>query len=119
MDSFKSIAVSVRRPDSKAHRPQPSLVVVESAPQKGGKDVSPARLLNTQGLNRTLGAPMHRYAIGERVKMLNGGRHPGSAAGTCTVVRHLPYERDELQYRVRAETETCERIVTESFLERL
>jgi len=58
----------------------------------------------------------HRYAVGEHVQMLSGGLHSNRPAGPCVVVRLLPFEGSELQYRVQSQGENCERIVSETNL---
>lgn len=58
----------------------------------------------------------HRYTVGENVQMLSGGLHSNRPAGPCVVVRLLPFEGGELQYRVQSKGETCERIVSETNL---
>ena len=58
----------------------------------------------------------HRYAVGEQVQMLSGGLHSNRPAGPCVVVRLLPFEGGELQYRVQSKGENCERIVSETNL---
>lgn len=63
--------------------------------------------------------PAHRYHIGERLRMRNGGYSVARAAAYCKVVLLLPYEgRGALLYRVRSETESFERIVAEADLSR-
>ena len=64
-------------------------------------------------------APAHRYRIGERLRMGNGGYSVARAAAFCKVVALLPYEgHGSLLYRVRSETEAFERVVAEADLSR-
>ena len=61
----------------------------------------------------------HRYRIGERLRMGNGGYSVARAAAFCKVVALLPYEgHGSLLYRVRSETEAFERVVAEADLSR-
>lgn len=63
--------------------------------------------------------PAHRYRIGERLRMGNGGYSVARAAAFCKVVALLPYEgHGSLLYRVRSETEAFERVVAEADLSR-
>jgi hypothetical protein len=63
--------------------------------------------------------PGHRYRVGERLRMANGGRAFARAEAYCRVVSRLPYEgHGPLLYRVRSETEQFERVVAEIDLSR-
>jgi hypothetical protein len=63
--------------------------------------------------------PTHRYRVGERLMMTNGGRTFSRVAAGCIVVARLPHEgRGHLLYRVRSETEQYERVVAEMDLSR-
>lgn len=55
----------------------------------------------------------HRYAIGERLAMSQGGRDISRVASICVVVALLPHESGPRLYRVRSESEGFERIVNE------
>jgi hypothetical protein len=64
-------------------------------------------------------APTHRYHLGERLRMGNGGYSIARAASFCKVTALLPYEgKGSLLYRVRSETEQFERVVAEADLSR-
>ena len=60
--------------------------------------------------------PAHRFHIGDRLSMANGGRTIARVASVCRVVSLLPDEGGPLRYRVRSENEGFERIVDESDL---
>lgn len=61
----------------------------------------------------------HRFHIGERLRMTNGGRTFSRIASSCVVVARLPYEgHGHLYYRVRSDTEQYERVVAEMDLSR-
>jgi len=63
--------------------------------------------------------PAHRYRIGERLRMSNGGYSVARAGSFCKVTALLPYEgHGSLLYRVRSETEQFERVVAEADLSR-
>lgn len=59
----------------------------------------------------------HKYAIGQTVHYTSGmiGRHGGS--GNYQVVRLLPYEGGDFQYRIKSVGETYERVAKESQLD--
>jgi hypothetical protein len=66
-----------------------------------------------------LAQPSHRYRVGERLKMTNGGYSVARAGSFCKVMSLLPYEgHGALLYRVRSETEQFERVVAEADLSR-
>jgi len=63
--------------------------------------------------------PAHRFHIGERMRMSNGGYSVARIAAFCKVLALLPYEgRGPLLYRVRSDNESHERIVAEADLTR-
>lgn len=63
--------------------------------------------------------PVHRYRVGEKLRMTGGGQSVQRVASLCKVVFLLPYEgRGALLYRVRSDTESFERIVSEADLAR-
>jgi hypothetical protein len=111
LDKIKSIAVPVTR---------------RSAPKKLRRAGHP-QLQPDEGVGGQIGesrrqrpgataAPSHRYHVGQRLRMLGGGRYWGRLDGTCRVVALLPHESGVFQYRVRSETENFERVVAESDL---
>ena len=59
----------------------------------------------------------HKYSIGQTVYYTSGmiGRHGGS--GNYEVVRLLPYEGGDFQYRIKNVSESYERVAKESQLE--
>ena len=59
----------------------------------------------------------HKYTLGQTVSYTPGmfGRNNGS--GTYRVVRLLPYDGGEFQYRIKSLGETYERVARESQLE--
>jgi len=66
-----------------------------------------------------LAQPAHRFHVGERLRMGNGGYSVARAAAFCKVVSLLPYEgQGMLLYRVRSDAEAFERVVSEADLSR-
>ena len=115
MPPLKSIAIPIKKPS--AHR------------SKGKK---PALRIDTQAEPAAMfehrrpappppvmAQPAHRFRVGERLLMANGGRTLSRVSSSCVVVARLPYEgRGSLLYRVRSETEQFERVVPEMDLSR-
>lgn len=67
----------------------------------------------------TTAQPVHRFHVGEKLRLAGGGRAIARGEGSCKVVSLLPYEgRGILLYRVRSETESYERVVAEIDLSR-
>ena len=112
MPSLKDIAVPS---NPGARRGKRAVAVVES--DVDVLDGPPSQL--KRPLRAIAPAPMHRYRIGERLRMGNGGYSVARAAAFCKVVALLPYEgHGSLLYRVRSETEAFERVVAEADLSR-
>ena len=61
---------------------------------------------------------LHKFRIGESVHFTSGMAGRGGASGVYEVVRLLPTEGDEQQYRIKSATEPHERLVKESQLNR-
>lgn len=60
----------------------------------------------------------HKFRIGDSVHFTSGMFGRGGAAGVYEVVRLLPTEGDEQQYRIKSATEPHERVAKQSQLER-
>ncbi len=58
----------------------------------------------------------HKFDVGERVSFLPGSGSLQHLGGSYTVVRRLPSENRDWQYRVKSDRDAHERIVTESQL---
>ncbi len=110
MASLKTIAVPIknRRNKAAAAAARVEREVEDSAPAEVRRPATP-----------TLAQPTHRYEVGERLRMANGGRSFARAEAYCIVVSRLPFEgRGALLYRVQSETEQYERVVAEIDLSR-
>lgn len=115
MPGFKGIAVP----------PNPSTRLGQ---RRAAARVVDAEIIDTDGqpspaLRRVLrpaqAAVTHRYGLGERLRMRNGGNILSRAAAECTVKALLPYEgRGAPLYRVQSDTEQFERVVNEGDLSR-
>lgn len=59
----------------------------------------------------------HKFSIGQRVNYNPaGGLHESHVRGSYTIVRQLPSENRDWQYRVKSDRDQHERIVLESQL---
>jgi hypothetical protein len=60
----------------------------------------------------------HKFRIGDNVHIIAGLLGRGDATGVYQVVRVLPTEGDEQQYRIKSASEPHERVAKQSQLER-
>ncbi len=60
----------------------------------------------------------HKYALGQTVRYIAGPLNRGPASGTFKVVKLLPLDGDEHQYRIKCTDEAFERVAKESQLDR-
>lgn len=60
----------------------------------------------------------HKYAVGQTVKFIAGPITRVNGAGTFKVVKLLPPDGDEHQYRIKSTGEAFERVAKESQLDR-
>lgn len=59
----------------------------------------------------------HEFSRGDRVEWRSGATPPNARRGRYEVVRQMPENASgELQYRIRSEIETADRIVSEAQL---
>jgi hypothetical protein len=60
----------------------------------------------------------HKYSIGQNVRYIAGPFSRIGASGSFKIVRLLPSEGDEQQYRIKSAGEAFERVAKESQLDR-
>ncbi len=60
----------------------------------------------------------HKYSIGQNVRYTSGPFGRFGASGSFKIVRLLPPEGDEQQYRIKSAAEAFERVAKESQLDR-
>jgi hypothetical protein len=68
-----------------------------------------------------MGVPLlkaHKYSIGQHVRYTAGPFSRVGSSGSFTVVKLLPVEGDEHQYRIKSNGEAFERVAKESQLDR-
>jgi hypothetical protein len=58
----------------------------------------------------------HKYSVGETVYFIASNVSRPAASGTYKVVRLLPTEGEDCQYRIKSSTEAFERVAKESRL---
>jgi hypothetical protein len=61
-------------------------------------------------------ALMHKYPVGATVYFTASNVSRPAASGTYEVIRQLPSEGDDCQYRIKSSTEAFERVARESQL---
>jgi hypothetical protein len=74
-----------------------------------------ARLLRNR--KRPEGLIVHKYKVGESVHYTSNVMRRFGATGNFRIVKLLPLEGDELQYRIKSATEPHERVAKESQLD--
>ena len=83
------------------------------------------RVLNRPALSGTVGAAgvlrmeralTHKYAVGATVYFTASNIARPAASGTYEVIRLLPTEGDDCQYRIKSANEAFERVAKESQL---
>lgn len=60
----------------------------------------------------------HKYALGQTVRYIAGPLNRGAASGTFKIVKLMPPDGDEHQYRIKSTDEAFERVAKESQLDR-
>jgi hypothetical protein len=131
----KKASKSARRPVGKVARPSALAIRAPSiAPKSGLKSGLKAGLkssLKSAKMMRTSSPPVqplsaseitlktHRYQIGETVYYTSPTFGRAAATGTYTVIKLLPPESDDYQYRIKSSVEAFERVAKESQLDRV
>jgi len=81
-----------------------------------------AAVPKTNGQSRTRGEwcllKTHKYSVGQAVRYTAGPFGRFGASGSFKVVKLLPLEGDEHQYRIKSAGEAFERVAKESQLDR-
>ena len=121
----KKAAKSARRPVGKSARPSAATAI--RAPSIAPKSArKPA-----DTIIRTPSPPMqpvaahdirimaHKYQVGETVYFTSPTFGRAAASGSYTVVKLLPSEGDDYQYRIKSSGEAFERVAKESQLDRV
>ena len=116
MPPLKTIAIPT---SAGAKRGKRAAVALSAATDPAPHDDLPSGSLLRRPARPVQVQPTHRYRVGEKLRMANGGYTLARAGASCKVVSALPYEgRGPLLYRVRSDTEAFERVVSEADLTR-
>ena len=122
---LKKSAKSARRPVGKAARPSAATAIraPSIAPKLALK--SAAKMIRTPSppvqpvATHEISIKSHKYQIGEAVYYTSPTFGRAAATGSYTVVKLLPSEGDDYQYRIKSSGEAFERVAKESQLDRV
>lgn len=115
-DSTKKASKSARLPVGKVTRPVRTTLSVSPA--------KPAKMIRTSsppmqpGATAEIPVRSHKYQVGETVYYTSPTFGRAAATGSYTVVKLLPSEGDDYQYRIKSSGEAFERVAKESQLDR-
>jgi len=127
----KKASKSARRPVGKVARPSALAIRAPSIAPKSGLKAGLKSSLKSAKMMRTSSPPVqplsaseitlktHRYQIGEIVYYTSPTFGRAAATGTYTVIKLLPPESDDYQYRIKSSVEAFERVAKESQLDRV
>ena len=118
--TVKKVSKTGRRPAGKAARSAPATA----------KRVAPAIAPAAPAMIRTASPPVqpvqpdvpvraHKYKVGEAVYYTSPTFGRAAATGSYTVVKLLPSEGDDYQYRIKSTGEAFERVAKESQLDKV
>jgi hypothetical protein len=85
---------------------------------QGGANGASERRSGVSGMPEDTVLSPHRFRIGDSVHFTSGMLGRGGVHGVYEVVRLLPTDGDEQQYRIKSMTEPHERVAKQSQLER-
>ena len=118
---MKKASKSARRPVSKATRPNAATAI--RAPSIAPK--SAAKIIRTPSppvqpvVADDIKIMAHKYQVGETVYFTSPTFGRAAATGSYTVLKLLPSEGDDYQYRIKSSGEAFERVAKESQLDRV
>jgi hypothetical protein len=122
---MKKPSKSARRPVGKATRPTSATAI--RAPSIAPKSAlkSAAKMIRTPSppvqpvAGHEITIMAHKYRVGETVYYTSPTFGRAAATGSYTVVKLLPSEGDDYQYRIKSSGEAFERVAKESQLDRI
>ena len=122
---MKKAPKSARRPVGKAARPNGASAIraPSIAPKLALK--SSAKMIRTQSppvqpvSAHDIKIMAHKYQVGETVYFTSPTFGRAAATGSYTVIKLLPSEGDDYQYRIKSSGEAFERVAKESQLDRV
>lgn len=117
----KKASKSARRPVGKAARPSSAAAIraPSIAPQSAGKMMHTHSPPVQPVVGSEIRIMAHKYRVGETVYYTSPTFGRAAASGSYTVVKLLPSEGDDYQYRIKSSGEAFERVAKESQLDRL
>jgi hypothetical protein len=131
----KKVSKSARRPVGKVARPSALAIRAPSITPKSGLKSGLKSALKSSHKSakmlRTMSPPVqpmaaseitiktHRYQVGEVVYFTSPSFGRAASTGTYTVIKLLPSESDDYQYRIKSSGEAFERVAKESQLDRV
>lgn len=119
--STKKAAKSARRSVAKSGKTTAHAIIVARAPSAMRK---PGKMIRTVSppvqpmAAHELPVRNHKYRVGETVYYTSPSFGRTAASGSYTVVKLLPSEGDDNQYRIKSSGEAFERVAKESQLDR-
>ncbi len=95
-----------------------------AAAAKAAAAVAPAKIVRTvsppvQPVAPDIVIKSHKYQVGEAVYFTSPSFGRAAATGSYTVVKLLPSDTDDYQYRIKSSGEAFERVAKESQLEKM
>jgi hypothetical protein len=117
----KKASKSARRPVGKAARASSATTIraPSIAPKSAAKMVrTPSPPVQPMG-GSEIHIMAHKYRVGETVYYTSPTFGRAAASGSYTVVKLLPSEGDDYQYRIKSSGEAFERVAKESQLDRV
>jgi hypothetical protein len=117
----KKASKSARRPVGKTARPHAATAIraPSIAPKSAAKMIrTPSPPVQPVAAHEIRVMP-HKYQVGETVYFTSPTFGRAAATGSYTVVKLLPSESDDYQYRIKSSGEAFERVAKESQLDRV
>jgi hypothetical protein len=74
------------------------------------------RMAGTPGTGMEATMQTHKYRVGQTVDFFPARKGTGPGSSRCEILRLLPLEGEDPQYRVKCQTEGFERVLRESQL---
>jgi hypothetical protein len=113
----KKVSKSARHPVGKATRP-PRATTPAASPAKTTKMIRTSSPPMQPVATHEIPVRSHKYQVGETVYYTSPTFGRSAATGSYTVVKLLPSDGDDYQYRIKSSGEAFERVAKESQLDR-
>jgi hypothetical protein len=122
--TLKKVTKSARRTVAKPRKVAARASSASSAARAPSAARKPAIIRTVSPPMQPIAAPdlpvrAHRYRVGETVYYTSPTFGRAAATGSYTVVKLLPSEGDDYQYRIKSSGEAFERVAKESQLDRV